>query len=107
MVVLTPAMRCDECQHDAPTDADEILVDLAVAVADRAGDPRQVLLNRTAGTVLEVDAEQSVGGGEQVPRVRLTVEQLLIGTADGHEPSAGLEPLDEELPVRLRQVRRG
>src|SRR5439155_14237603 len=45
--------------------------------------------------------------GEHVPRVRLAVQQLLASTAVGEQPPRGLEPVEEELPVLVREVRCG
>src|SRR3954466_15347324 len=104
LVVSTPAVRCDERQHEGPALADQLLVSVPTAFADLVRNPGKVELDRSAGAVLEVDEARSALRGEHVPRVRLTMQQLLGDTAVAAQPGRQLEPLEEELAVFVREV---
>jgi hypothetical protein len=73
--VQTP--RCDHRQHEESALAEQRLIDVRVTVAHLNGYMGEVKFDRAATTRLEVNKQRAVPGIEDVPRVRLAMQQLL------------------------------
>ena len=99
LVVSTPAVGCDQRQHDAPALGDQILVGVPIALAHCSRHPRKVELDRSPSAVLEVDEERPVLRVEHVPRMRLAVQQLLGSAAVEEQRPRVRDPVGEELAV--------
>src|SRR5207247_2820013 len=101
-----PVARCDYRNHEAPAVADQFLIRVRVVLADLFGHPGKVELDGPADRVLEVYEERPVLRAEHVPRVRLTVQQLLGGAPVDDRPPQAPQRVGEQLPVRVRELRR-
>jgi hypothetical protein len=89
LVVSIPAPRCDHGKHEDPALAEQLMVNIRIALADLFGPMGQVELDRPTATRLEVNEERADFRAEQVAWVRFAVQQLLGGAAvDDRSPQA-------------------
>src|SRR4029453_9431244 len=82
---------CDHREDEDPALAEQYLINVRVEPAGVFRDKGQVQLDRPATTRLEVDEERTLLGVEDVPGVRLAVQQLLGGSSFADGGSYGRE----------------
>jgi hypothetical protein len=82
------------------------VINVWILVADRFGNVGEVEFDRPAAAGLEVDEQRTVPGVEDVSRVRLSVEDLLLGGSPTDRTHRTPEALQEEAPIRFGELRR-
>src|SRR4029079_12773782 len=106
LVSWVEAAGCDHRQDEDPTVAEQCLINVRVERADAFGDMGQVELDRPATTRLEVNEERTLLRVEDVPGVRLAVQQLLGGSSLANRTGRGRERPRQKVPIRLAERRR-
>jgi hypothetical protein len=83
LVVSVPAPRCDHGEHEDPALREQVLIGCRVVLAGFLGRMGDVELDGSADHSPEVDEQRSALRVEQVSRMRLSVQQLLVSPAVG------------------------
>jgi hypothetical protein len=81
LVVSIPAPRGDHCQDEKAACTQQFLIGAGVALADLFRHMSEVELDRPTATRLKIYEQRPAPRVEQVPRVWLSVQQLLDGRA--------------------------
>ena len=81
LVVSIPAPRCDHGKHEDPALAEQLMVNIRIALADLFGHMGEVEFDRPTATRLEVYEQRAGFRAEHVAWVRFAVQQLLGGAA--------------------------
>ena len=95
----------DHRKHEAPAVVEQCGIDAGIAVADLRRDVREVELDRTATSSLEVNEQRAVPGVEDVPGVWFAVQQLLRGTSSGDHGHHATERVHEKVTVGVAEAR--
>jgi hypothetical protein len=98
-----PAPRCDHRKNESAAFAEQLSITGRIAIADLFGHMGEVELDRPTATRLEVDEEQTAVSAEEVAWMRLTVQQLLRGSAAEDLLTRTVKRVEEEMPVALRE----
>src|SRR5881392_1691835 len=105
LVVSLPAPRCDHRKHEDPAVANQVLIGSLIALPDFFGRMGDVELDRSTATRLEVHKQQPFVRSEQVARMRLAVQQLLVGAAVANRLSHASQRVAEKLPLGVSKLR--
>ena len=106
LVVSIPTPGCDHRQHQNPALAQQVLISAWIVCAHLFRHMGDVELDRPTATSLHVREQQPVLRPEHIARVRLAVEQLLLGgvplTDRPRQPS---QRVAQKLAVRIPKIR--
>lgn len=105
LVISIPVPRGDHGEHEDPTIAKQVLIGCRVALTDLLGRMRDVELDRSAAACLEVYKEQASLCPEQVARMRLAVQQLLVGVTPFDGAPQVSQRLAEKLALGVSKLR--
>src|SRR3972149_8154149 len=81
LVVSIPAPRCDHGKHEDPALAEQLMVNIRIALADLFGHMGEVEFDRPTATRLEVYEQRAGFRAEHVAWGRFAVQRLLGGAA--------------------------
>jgi len=106
LVANVPAPGSDHRKNELPALLHQFLISARVVFADRFGHMGQVEFDRAMATGLEVDEQQSDFRAENVPGVRLAMEELLGRSAVADLSSQPSQRAAQEPPVLVDEPRR-
>jgi len=105
LVVAIPTPGCDHRQHQDPALAQQVVVKGRIVRAHLIRHVRDVELDGSAATRLQVREQQLVRRPEHIAGVRLAMEQLLGGVTPTDCPGRRSQRADQKLAVRIPKIR--